>query len=106
MAGVCWLAGEPLSIAWSAATAPHTAVGYMIVTGILSTARWHLTRQVLEEYLLTVTVRSRIVLFVEIMIKIFEEAKNDPNLLKTAPHCTPIKRLDAVLAARKPILHD
>ena len=44
--------------------------------------------------------------FVEIMKKIFEEAKNDPNLLKTAPHCTPIKRLDAVLAARKPILHD
>ena len=44
--------------------------------------------------------------FVEIMTKIFEEAKTNPNLLKTAPHCTPVKRLDAVLAARKPILHD
>jgi len=44
--------------------------------------------------------------FVEIMIKIFEEAKTNPNLLKTAPHRTPVKRLDAVLAARKPILHD
>ena len=44
--------------------------------------------------------------FVEIMTKIFEEAKTNPNLLKTAPHHTPVKRLDAVLAARKPILHD
>ncbi|HEC38338.1 hypothetical protein LCGC14_1784840 [marine sediment metagenome] len=44
--------------------------------------------------------------FVEIMTKIFEEAKINPNLLKTAPHRTPVKRLDAVLAARKPILHD
>jgi len=44
--------------------------------------------------------------FVEIMKKIFEEAKTNPNLLKTAPHCTPVKRLDAVRAARKPVLHD
>ncbi|HDZ18633.1 hypothetical protein LCGC14_1287170 [marine sediment metagenome] len=44
--------------------------------------------------------------FVEIMTKIFEEAKINPNILKTAPHRTPVKRLDAVLAARKPILHD
>ncbi len=44
--------------------------------------------------------------FVEVMKKIYEEAKTNPDLLKTAPHCTPVKRLDAVLAARKPILHD
>jgi glycine dehydrogenase subunit 2 len=44
--------------------------------------------------------------FVEIMNKIYEEAKEIPEFLKNAPHNTPVKRLDAVLAARKPILHD
>ncbi|MFX1303735.1 MAG: aminomethyl-transferring glycine dehydrogenase subunit GcvPB [Promethearchaeota archaeon] len=44
--------------------------------------------------------------FVEVMNKIYEEAESNPDLLKTAPHHTPVKRLDAVLAARKPILHD
>jgi len=44
--------------------------------------------------------------FFEVMEKIYEEAKTNPDKLKNAPHRTPIKRLDAVLAARKPILHD
>jgi len=44
--------------------------------------------------------------FVEIMYKIYDEAEQDPNILKKAPHKTPIGRLNAVLAARKPILHD
>jgi len=44
--------------------------------------------------------------FVEIMNKIYEESKSNPELLKNAPHNTPVKRLDAVFAARKPILHD
>ncbi len=44
--------------------------------------------------------------FSEVMEKIYKEAKDHPVTLKTAPHNTPIKRLDAVLAARKPILHD
>ena len=44
--------------------------------------------------------------FSEVMGKIYQEAESNPTLLKTAPHNTPIKRLDAVLAARKPILHD
>jgi glycine dehydrogenase subunit 2 len=44
--------------------------------------------------------------FIEIMVKIYEEAQNSPELLKNAPYNTPVKRLDAVLAARKPILHD
>ncbi len=44
--------------------------------------------------------------FVEVMNKIKEEAKNNPELLKNAPHRMPVKRLDAVLAARKPVLHD
>ncbi|KKL60700.1 hypothetical protein LCGC14_2202670, partial [marine sediment metagenome] len=37
--------------------------------------------------------------FVEVMKKIYEEAKTNPDLLKTAPHCTPVKRLDAVNAS-------
>jgi len=44
--------------------------------------------------------------FVEIMYKIFDEAEQSPEVLKKAPHKTPIGRLDAVLAARKPKLHD
>ncbi|MFX1311519.1 MAG: aminomethyl-transferring glycine dehydrogenase subunit GcvPB [Promethearchaeota archaeon] len=44
--------------------------------------------------------------FVDVMKKIKEEAKNSPNTLKNAPHNMSIKRLDAVLAARRPILHD
>jgi len=44
--------------------------------------------------------------FVEVMNKIYKEAESNPDLLKNAPHNTPVKRLDAVLAARKPILHD
>lgn len=44
--------------------------------------------------------------FIEVMNKIYEEAKSNPEVLKNAPHNTSVKRLDAVLAARKPILHD
>jgi|TARA_B100001964_G_C14262006_1_gene616189 glycine dehydrogenase subunit 2 len=42
--------------------------------------------------------------FAEAMIKIKQEAEQNPDLLKNAPSTTPVKRLDAVLAARKPIL--
>ncbi|MDX1797406.1 MAG: aminomethyl-transferring glycine dehydrogenase subunit GcvPB [Candidatus Lokiarchaeia archaeon] len=44
--------------------------------------------------------------FVEVMNKIYEEARNNPEIIKTAPHNTYVKRLDAVQAARNPILHD
>ncbi len=44
--------------------------------------------------------------FINIMLKIHEEARSNPELIKNAPHNTPLKRLDAVLAARKPVLHD
>ena len=44
--------------------------------------------------------------FIEVMEKVYEEAQNSPDLLKNAPNNTPIKRLDAVLAARKPKLRD
>ena len=44
--------------------------------------------------------------FIEIMDKIYYEALNEPEKLKNAPLNTPIGRLDAVNAARNPILHD
>ncbi len=42
--------------------------------------------------------------FLNVMKKIAEEIKTDPNLVKHAPHTMPITRPDEVLAARKPIL--
>ena len=42
--------------------------------------------------------------FIECLIKIAKEAENDPEMLKTAPHNTIVKRLDDVRAARFPIL--
>jgi glycine dehydrogenase subunit 2 len=43
-------------------------------------------------------------LFVEAMRSIAEEAANDPELVKHAPHSTKVGRLDEVGAARKPVL--
>jgi len=43
--------------------------------------------------------------FINAMIKISNEAKANPELLKDAPHNTPIRRTDDVLAARRPILN-
>ena len=40
--------------------------------------------------------------FCEAMISIAKEAKESPELVKSAPLTTPVKRLDDVLAARKP----
>jgi glycine cleavage system P protein (glycine dehydrogenase) subunit 2 len=42
--------------------------------------------------------------FVEAMVAIAQEAKNNPELVKSAPHTTPVKRLDEARAARKPVL--
>ncbi len=42
--------------------------------------------------------------FADTMIRIAEEAKSDPDLLKQAPHRTPIRRIDEVKAARDLIL--
>jgi glycine dehydrogenase subunit 2 len=41
--------------------------------------------------------------FIAVMRQIAEEAKNDPDLVKSAPHTTPIGRVDDVLAAKHPI---
>jgi glycine dehydrogenase subunit 2 len=42
--------------------------------------------------------------FVEAMIRIAEEAHKSPELLKEAPHNTPVKRLDEVKAAKELVL--
>ena len=41
--------------------------------------------------------------FIAAMRQIAEEAKNDPELVKSAPHRTPIGRVDDVLAAKHPV---
>ena len=42
--------------------------------------------------------------FIEIMRHIASEAASDPESLKTAPHTTPVRRLDETTAARQPVL--
>ena len=42
--------------------------------------------------------------FVSVMRQIAEEAQTNPEIVKTAPHTTPVGRLDQALAARKPNL--
>jgi glycine dehydrogenase subunit 2 len=44
--------------------------------------------------------------FVKAMEMIREEINTSPETIKTAPHRTPVKRVDAVLAARKPVLRE
>lgn len=42
--------------------------------------------------------------FIAIMRQIAQEAKENPQLLKSAPYNTPVRRMDEALAARKPIV--
>ncbi len=42
--------------------------------------------------------------FIDVMKIILQEAEKDEDLLKNSPYSTPLRRLDEVLAARKPIL--
>jgi glycine dehydrogenase subunit 2 len=42
--------------------------------------------------------------FIESMINIAKEARENPEILKNAPHSTPVRRLDEVRAARTPVL--
>ena len=41
--------------------------------------------------------------FIDVMHQIAAEAKSDPELVKSAPHNTPIGRVDDVLAAKQPV---
>ncbi len=42
--------------------------------------------------------------FIEVMKKIIRESQENPDLVKTSPHTTPVSRLDEVQAARHPVL--
>ncbi|HHZ11648.1 MAG TPA: aminomethyl-transferring glycine dehydrogenase subunit GcvPB, partial [Acholeplasmataceae bacterium] len=42
--------------------------------------------------------------FITAMKRIAREAEEDPNILKEAPHTTPVSRLDEVKAARNPLI--
>jgi len=42
--------------------------------------------------------------FADALLKIAEEAKTDPEKVKTAPHTLPVKRLNEVKAAKEPIV--
>ena len=42
--------------------------------------------------------------FVDAMISIAKECKEDPKKVRNAPHTMPVKRLDEVRAARKPVV--
>ena len=42
--------------------------------------------------------------FIDVMRLIAQEAKENPELVKTAPHKTPISRVDDVEAAKHPVV--
>jgi glycine dehydrogenase subunit 2 len=42
--------------------------------------------------------------FAQIMVQILREAAEDPEIARTAPHTTPVRRLDEAAAARRPIV--
>lgn len=42
--------------------------------------------------------------FIKVMLQISDEAKSEPETLKSAPHSTPVRRFDETTAARNPIL--
>lgn len=48
--------------------------------------------------------REELDAFCDAMIAIAEESKSDPEKVKTAPHTTPLRRLDEARAARQPVL--
>ncbi len=48
--------------------------------------------------------KQEVARYADILLKIAEEAKRDPDLLHEAPHNAPVRRLDEVYAARKKIL--
>ncbi len=48
--------------------------------------------------------REDLDLFIEAMLRIADEAENDPEIVKSAPHKTLVSRLDEARAARKPNL--
>ncbi len=48
--------------------------------------------------------KERLDEFVDAIEKILDEAKEDPEIAKNAPYTTPVRRLDEVKAAKKPVI--
>ena len=42
--------------------------------------------------------------FAQILVEVLREAADDPEIARTAPHTTPVRRLDEAAAARRPVL--
>jgi glycine dehydrogenase subunit 2 len=42
--------------------------------------------------------------FVEIVVEILREAREDPEVARNAPYTTPVRRLDEAAAARRPVI--
>lgn len=42
--------------------------------------------------------------FIDVMHRVAEEAISDPDIVKSAPHTTPVRRLDETTAAKNPLL--
>jgi len=48
--------------------------------------------------------REELDAFIDAMLRIDQEARSNPDLVRTAPHTTPVRRLDEVGAARNPVI--
>jgi glycine dehydrogenase subunit 2 len=48
--------------------------------------------------------RERVELFAQALLDVAQEAENDPDTVRSAPHTTPVSRLDETRAAREPDL--
>jgi glycine dehydrogenase subunit 2 len=48
--------------------------------------------------------KERLDHFAEVVRSILEEAKDDPEVARTAPHTTPVRRLDEAGAAKRPVV--
>jgi glycine dehydrogenase subunit 2 len=48
--------------------------------------------------------KERLDHFADVVRSIVEEAKEDPEIARTAPHTTPVRRLDEAGAARRPVV--
>jgi glycine dehydrogenase subunit 2 len=48
--------------------------------------------------------KERLDHFAEVVRSILDEAKEDPEVARTAPHTTPVRRLDEAGAAKRPVV--
>jgi glycine dehydrogenase subunit 2 len=48
--------------------------------------------------------KERLDAFVDAMRQIAKEAAEDPDLLRSAPHARPVRRLDEVRAVKQPVV--